>query len=881
MSGTPKPVGPPLFTSEGPDFYDAAYRHNSPFATGGPYQTVLSGPDEATFRLWADYVNAIAGGPLIKPDLWPNDYDDRGYWVAQPGHDASHPTYAVGQHGPDTWKTPYDTSFSKQSQYATATCPFDWVTDRKWGDLLLDFRNGQIVFGPKGAGVNGNGGPPRGVTYPQQLTDQMEGLGPDVDIESLSLVFEGKTGFALREMITGGDITRTIEGASTLSLDVFDRDRALVTSGLLGADVDVLIDTLWFRLVAPAKQGDSVSLVFEDREVAILRDYPDRDNLKTWPFLRSVDKLPPPPQGRAVFAQMLVKQAAAASGSPIRFVCPALPSPEEWPKRVKREPGLPPPGQFVRITVQNEPATREQLAVITDVIEAGQAMHVDGLLLIASIMTITAESDARNLSGGDRDSVGAFQQRPTGGRPDGKGYWPASRNVKTDATAFFEVALYMRDKFEHGDPPAPLTVTNLAAFCSEVQRDASWGTDHQGSPYAPWLVEATETVSKYLGGQDPIAPPKSKQADKDVADEQGFRGDHTLDTARHFYRGKPKKPPPWDREDNWACLNRLADEVRWRCFVVSGTVYFISEPDLFRSQPAMVISERSDGIDAIDWRYDVGQHNAQVTVTARASRWQAPPGTVVVLEDSGPVDGRWIVSTIRRPIFDTSAQITLKKPRPVLPESRAPEYGTDAASGTTDLPKKPKPRQPKPPQPLPPGGFAGYKDPFRLAADLYAARIDMGVDYASPAPDSIYPLGSAKIDYVSDAWLGNPSWKCIGYTLLDGPAAGKSVYLAEYIVSTKTWVAGVDYVDAGTIIANFVPGTDFNGNGIEIGWAVPGTGQPVASSQYQIHGYATAYGENFSQLLASLNPRNGGRYENGSSPGHVQGSLPADWPRWT
>jgi hypothetical protein len=123
---------PPLFTDEGPQFYDAAYRHNAPFATGGSYQTRLIPAQERRFRSWITD-NKVP----FDPDAKIADYDMRGFWK-DTGGDWS------GGHFPDTYKTPYDTSFSNESKYATKNNPFKWQ-----GDSLIDTRDGSVVFGSK------------------------------------------------------------------------------------------------------------------------------------------------------------------------------------------------------------------------------------------------------------------------------------------------------------------------------------------------------------------------------------------------------------------------------------------------------------------------------------------------------------------------------------------------------------------------------------------------------------------------------------------------------------------------------------------------------------------------------------------------------------
>jgi murein DD-endopeptidase MepM/ murein hydrolase activator NlpD len=128
----------PLFSSEGPQYASAAYAHNAPFATKGSYTTKLSDEDEARFRAWLQKYKVP-----FDPDDPRSDYDMRGYWKA------NHGKAYKGGHFPDTYKTPYDTTFSAESKYATANNPFKWQ-----GNNLVDTRSGRLIFGKGGGGVD-------------------------------------------------------------------------------------------------------------------------------------------------------------------------------------------------------------------------------------------------------------------------------------------------------------------------------------------------------------------------------------------------------------------------------------------------------------------------------------------------------------------------------------------------------------------------------------------------------------------------------------------------------------------------------------------------------------------------------------------------------
>jgi hypothetical protein len=123
----------PLFRHEGPGLYASAFQHNARFAKPGPYQTRLPHGEEQAFRDWVRH-----RGVPFDPNAHVTDYDMRGFWK-QTGGRGWHP----GSHFPDTFKTPYDTTFSRESRYASSDNPYVWR-----GDKLVNRRTGQIIFAP-------------------------------------------------------------------------------------------------------------------------------------------------------------------------------------------------------------------------------------------------------------------------------------------------------------------------------------------------------------------------------------------------------------------------------------------------------------------------------------------------------------------------------------------------------------------------------------------------------------------------------------------------------------------------------------------------------------------------------------------------------------
>ncbi|MBC7460955.1 MAG: hypothetical protein H7287_06300 [Thermoleophilia bacterium] len=86
------------------------------------------------------------------------------------------------------------------------------------------------------------------------------------------------------------------------------------------------------------------------------------------------------------------------------------------------------------ITVKGVAANDEQKENIRLVLEKGHEMGVSDKVLTAAVETIIVESTAHNYKGGDRDSVGLFQQRASWGSFDER------HDPKTAAGKFYEGA---------------------------------------------------------------------------------------------------------------------------------------------------------------------------------------------------------------------------------------------------------------------------------------------------------------------------------------------------------------------------------------------------------------------------------------------------------
>jgi hypothetical protein len=145
----------------------------------------------------------------------------------------------------------------------------------------------------------------------------------------------------------------------------------------------------------------------------------------------------------------------------------------------------------------------------------------------------------------------------------------------------------------------------------------------------------------------------------------------------------------------------------------------------------------------------------------------------------------------------------------------------------------------------------------------------MGVDFGGSGP--VYALGSAVITNATASSAGWPGGGWITYRLINGPASGLTVYLAEDVRPTVT--VG-QQVSSGTVIASMFDG----GSGIETGWAQPSgisaeSQLPAAGSISGAGPFPTLVGLDFEELLQTLGvPAANNRGE----PGH--GILPPGYP---
>lgn len=96
--------------------------------------------------------------------------------------------------------------------------------------------------------------------------------GSDALRSSLKLISGGRTAIDLLESVTGEpSLTRTIDGASTISVPVADYHRDLLNYDRIDERSWVVIDGIHFEYVQLSKSGDVLTLTFEDAIASALR----------------------------------------------------------------------------------------------------------------------------------------------------------------------------------------------------------------------------------------------------------------------------------------------------------------------------------------------------------------------------------------------------------------------------------------------------------------------------------------------------------------------------------------------------------------------------------------------------------------------------------
>lgn len=461
-----------------------------------------------------------------------------------------------------------------------------------------------------------------------------------IEIESflLDVVNDKKLDINVPGIVTTGRITRTMDGASNINVQLRDSHRILLNSGLLSKTIDLTLNSRHYRLAQNQKSGSELGHTFEDRIIAMLRDKDD-------PRTGSRGKMT-----RAQFIRMLVKSVKKEN---IKFFCPELhkiqpidSEKDEKERKEKKQPGL---EKSELLRVKGVIATKDQVDNAEKILDVGYHMRANRKVLISAIMCAIDESELKNVRHGDAagpDSTGLFQQRASWG--------PRSvrQSASGSAKLYFKVAIDLDKKWPN---------YSLWELVAAVQFPAYRSKGHGNIPAFGKRYDAFKNEAK------------------EYVEEYGAQGGDTSISRRKQYQFTVGPPDGPKGENYWEAIVRLAEEVNWRAFVSNNTFYYCSDEYLINQKPRYTLDEDTPGVESIDFDVDKGKKADEVTVVCRAARWTAPAGSVIKLQNCGPANGNWLVWEIERDIFSYDATITLHRK-----QAKKKEPETDIQSVATD-----------------------------------------------------------------------------------------------------------------------------------------------------------------------------------------------------
>lgn len=488
----------------------------------------------------------------------------------------------------------------------------------------------------------------RGVLQDPSLSNNQ--LDIDVSRFLLDVVGSNKYDIDVAGSIIDGEIIRTMDGASTITVTVNDHHRKILRSGIVGnggddtfPGLDINFDDLWFRLAQVSKSSDNLDFVFEDRIVAYLRQH------------KTPRKASRRDMTRAQFIHSMVREVKSTPiqfYSPAENVTPAIASVDTntTSRRKKKKSGF---HKKSKLQVKHNKANPRQIDVGDTILSVAADMGASPKVMQVAIAVATQESTLNPNIGQDYKKsghIGAFQQDSAPGS-----MWiklgGATGNLETDTKAFITEAIKKEKQFPKAD------AAQLGELIQYPGEPSPIWTIYSRT-LTEWMDEAKEWVKQFNGGGG---------------------GSQTGERRKQYYfmRGQPDGPKG---ENTWDASNRLAQEVNWHRFVVGNTFFYVRDADLMKQKPIDTLSEDDPGVDYIDFDMDLGKPVQEATITCRAVRWAAHPGEVVVLEDSGPANGRWLVQEISKKLFDPTATITIRQPHGSLKE---PAPGTISVSNST------------------------------------------------------------------------------------------------------------------------------------------------------------------------------------------------------
>lgn len=427
-----------------------------------------------------------------------------------------------------------------------------------------------------------------------------------------------------------GTLTRKMNGASELRLEIHDEGAKLLNSPLLEDGYNLRLDGLGFTYVAYERDSLSSPLVLthEAQVVNRLRRLHGphkafRDEMTRAEFARARVMELKPPRPRFVSPELhrVQKVKSAREGRKAA---------EE--AKQTRGKGI----GDVSLTVKGVKATSAQIAIGDRALRVAESEGADTRVMISLILALIVESGFGDYASNYLGLESFIPISPTNLEASVRGYLLGYDSSKEGAIEYF--------KKHPGAKAYEITQATQASGAGAASNGAA--------NYGPWTDEAAEWVSGYGGGAD------------------------VTEILRYPFEQK-------EDENHWKCISRLGAQVNWRVFESAGWVYFIAEPTLFKSHTRLRISDSTPGVLDTSIKGDEGKSHEEVTVEAQAKMWSAPPGSCVQLRRHGPADGAYLVDRIESPLAKRESIVTITLKRPSKPKKEpAPPTRTRSVGGS-------------------------------------------------------------------------------------------------------------------------------------------------------------------------------------------------------
>lgn len=482
----------------------------------------------------------------------------------------------------------------------------------------------------------------------------------------------------LSEMITGVTVNDTIDGSSTMTVELFDDGLFLVDSGFFDVDDNGKLDAIevnypartefWWRVtqvsIDVSLAGAQVSLTFMERAAVYLQE------------LRGPVKVSRAKKTRAEFIKQLVDGVKKSGG--LKFYSEELHRKQLTETQVAGDSERKTGGLSLSdgLRVKGARASRAQLQVAEQVLLACVRYNATPRATLALVAAVIVETEMKNNqgSGADRISFGVIQAIPGRSGKIGGGSFTQAQAMDIDFSVK-SILKFSATSFENG-------LSGGGGLIGVSGRHKDWTVGRVAAMVINGAVNGTQGSSDYVGKVNKYKP----EAEKIIAAFGGIAGTggNVGGGSYNFEVGSSDNP----RETYWDAISRLAEEVNWSVFVDGDRVYYDDDYTLIRQKPVLVVKRGSDYVLSMNGTWDARNVATELSVQIVSDPFEFRAGQVIEFQGYGPfssgstakLPGRWLVAEIERDVFTRVSSVTLRQPSKPNPEPASSDTPADPGS---------------------------------------------------------------------------------------------------------------------------------------------------------------------------------------------------------